>query len=288
MNLNLTKAIVFFDLETTGLNISTDKIIEIALLKINPDQSEEEFVKRINPGMLIPAESTEIHGITNADVKDCVTFDKVAEEIKAFIGDADLAGYNSNRFDVPFLIEELLNVNVQLDLDNRRFIDVQTIFHKMEQRTLEAALKFYCDEELNNAHNAAADTLATYKVLKGQLDRYPDTVKNDMDFLAEFSQNNGKNKKIDFVGRLAINDKNEPIYNFGKHAGKTLAEVYEQEPGYYRWILDNNFPKITKAMLNKHMAPILEKAKIDRQKRREYKTQKMENKINQLKDKFNN
>ena len=212
MNLNLTKAIVFFDLETTGLNISTDKIIEIALLKINPDQSEEEFVKRINPGMLIPAESTEIHGITNADVKDCVTFDKVAEEIKAFIGDADLAGYNSNRFDVPFLIEELLNVNVQLDLDNRRFIDVQTIFHKMEQRTLEAALKFYCDEELNNAHNAAADTLATYKVLKGQLDRYPDTVKNDMDFLAEFTQNNGKNKKIDFVGRLAINYKNEPIY----------------------------------------------------------------------------
>lgn len=288
MNLNLNKPIVFFDLETTGLNISSDKIIEIALLKINPDQSEEEYVKRVHPSIPIPAESTEIHGITNEDVKDCPSFDQIASEIKSFIGNADLAGYNSNRFDVPFLIEELLNVNIELDLNNRRFIDVQTIFHKMEQRTLEAALKFYCDETLTNAHNASADTRATYKVLKGQLDRYPDTLSNDIDFLEEFTQSNGKNKKIDFVGRLAVNEEGQVIYNFGKHGGKTLEEVYQQEPGYYRWIMDNNFPKITKAILEKHMTPILEKAKVDRLKRCEQKAQKMENKLTQLKNKFNN
>lgn len=287
MNLNLTKPIVFFDLETTGLNISTDKIIEIALLKIHPDQSEEEYSKRVNPGIPIPAESTEIHGISNDDVKDSPAFKEIAQEVKDFIGDADLAGYNSNRFDVPFLLEEMLNEDVEIDLTGRRFIDVQTIFHKMEQRTLEAALKFYCDEELDNAHNAAADTLATYKVLKGQLDRYPDTVKNDMDFLQEFTQT-GKHKKIDFVGRLAINEDGAVIYNFGKHNGKTLEEIYQQEPGYYRWILDNNFPRITKSILSRHMAPILEKAKAERIKRKEQKEKRMENKLDKLKSKFNN
>jgi DNA polymerase-3 subunit epsilon len=157
----------------------------------------------------------------------------------------------------------------------------------MEQRTLEAALKFYCDEELDNAHNAAADTLATYKVLKGQLDRYADTLENDMYFLQEFTQS-GKHKKIDFVGRLAVNENGEVIYNFGKHSGKTLEEIYQQEPGYYRWILDNNFPKITKMILQKHMHPILEKAKAERIKRKEQKERRMENKLDQLKNKFNN
>ena len=170
MNLNLTKPIVFFDLEATGLNISKEKIIEIAIIKINPDQTESTFVEKINPGFPIPPESTEIHGITDEDVKDCPTFEKFATAIIEFIGDADLAGYNSNRFDIPFLLEELLNAGLELDMENRRFIDVQTVFHKMEQRTLVAAYKFYCDKDIVNAHSAEADTRATYEVLKAQLD----------------------------------------------------------------------------------------------------------------------
>ena len=197
MKLNLTKPIAFFDLETTGLNISKDKIIEIAILKINPDQTEELYVKRINPEIPIAPESTEIHGITNEDLKDCQNFQSLGQEIHDFIGEADLAGYNSNRFDVPFLLEELLNIGVDLELEGRRFIDVQTIFHKMEQRTLEAAYKFYCAKEIENAHSAEADTRATYEVLKSQLDRYEE-VENDMDFLYEFTQQ-GKNRKVDFV-----------------------------------------------------------------------------------------
>ena len=177
----LTKPIAFFDLETTGLNISKDKIVEIAILKINPSGTEELLLHRINPVIPISEESTSIHGISNDDVKDCPTFEQLAEEIKTFIGDADLAGYNSNRFDIPFLLEELLNSKVDLDMENRKFIDVQTIFHKMEQRTLEAAYKFYCNKEIENAHSAEADTRATYEVLKTQLDRYQ-TLENDMSF----------------------------------------------------------------------------------------------------------
>lgn len=284
MNLNLTRPIAFFDLETTGLNFSQDKIIEIAILKIDPDQSESTLVQRFNPGIDIPEESTAIHGITNEDVKDCPKFEDFAENIKGFIGDADLAGYNSNRFDIPFLLEELLNVNVELEMENRRYIDVQSIFHKMEQRTLEAALKFYCDKDLVDAHSAEADTRATYDVLKAQLDRYEE-VENDMDFLFEFTQL-GKNKKIDFVGRLALNDEGEVIYNFGKHKDKTIKEVYAAEPGYHRWIIDNDFPLITKNILQKQMHQIIAE---DRQKRAAYKAKKeqqMANKLDQLKNKF--
>ena len=285
MNLNLTKPIAFFDLETTGLSISKDKIVEIAILKVNPDQTEEVLVKRVNPTIPISEESISIHGITNEDVKDCETFEEIAQHVKDFIGDADLAGYNSNRFDIPFLLEELLNSNVELDMENRRFIDVQTIFHKMEQRTLEAAYKFYCGKEIVNAHSAEADTRATYEVLKGQLDKYEE-IENDMDFLFEFTQT-GKNRKIDFVGRLAVNENNEVIYNFGKHSGKTLKEVYEKEPGYHRWIIDNDFPLITKSILSKHVEVFIREEKVKRAKRKEARANEMANKLDQLKNKFN-
>ncbi len=285
MELNLTTPLAFFDLETTGLNISKDKIIEISILKVMPDGTTASYTKRINPGMEIPAESTEIHGITNEDVKDQPLFAELAEEIKDFIANADLAGYNSNRFDIPFLLEELLNHNVELDMENRRFIDVQTIFHKMEQRTLSAAYTFYCNKELTDAHSAEADTIATYEILKAQLDRYPE-VENDMDFLFEFTQM-GKHKRIDFVGRLAINEKNELIYNFGKNTGKTVDEVFEKEPGYHRWILDNDFPLFTKSILKKHTDKLVAKQREKRAAQKEQKAEQYTNKLDQLKNKFN-
>ena len=284
MNLNLTKSICFFDLETTGLNISKDKIIEISILKVSPDQSESSYTKKINPEMDIPAESTEITGITNEDVKDCPTFAELAEEIKDFIGESDLAGYNSNRFDIPFLIEQFLSHNIDFSMENRRFIDVQTIFHKMEQRTLSAALKFYCNQDLENAHSAEADTKATYDILKAQIERYEE-VENDVDFLMEFSQN-GKHKKIDFVGRLAVNEKNEIIYNFGKHAGKTLKAVFEQEPGYHRWMLDNDFPLYTKKIIKAETDKFLKEKREQRQQSKENETKNLASKLDQLKNKF--
>ena len=285
MNLNLNKSISFFDLETTGLNISKDKIIEISILKINTDQSEESYTKKINPEIEIPAESTEIHGVTNEDVKDCPTFGQLAEEIKDFIGDSDLAGYNSNKFDIPFLIEQFLVHGVDFSMENRRFVDVQTIFHKMEQRTLSAALKFYCNQDLENAHSAEADTRATYEILKAQLDRYEE-VENDMDFLMEFSQN-GKFKKIDFVGRLAVNEKNEIIYNFGKHAGKTVKQVFDQEPGYHRWMLDNDFPLYTKKILKTETDKFIKNRREQKEKSKANETKNLASKLDQLKNKFN-
>jgi len=281
MNLNLKKSIAFFDLETTGLNISKDKIIEISILKINPDQSEEIYTKRINPEMAIPEESTAIHQITNEDVKDCQTFSELAEEIKSFIADSDLAGYNSNRFDIPFLLEQFLSLNIDFDMKGRRFIDVQTIFHKMEQRTLTAAYKFYCNGDLENAHSAEADTKATFEILKAQIDRYEE-VENDVDFLMDFTQQ-GKDKKIDFVGRLAVNAKGQIIYNFGKNSGKTVKEIFEKEPGYHRWILDNDFPLYTKKILKEETDKLLaakRAAKVE-------SPAKLSSKLDQLKNKFN-
>lgn len=285
MNLNLTKPIAFFDLETTGLNISKDKIIEIAILKINPDQSEETYVKRINPIIPISQESIDIHGITNDDLKDCPVFTDLAQEIGQFIGDADLAGYNSNRFDIPFLLEELLNSGVDIDLENRRFIDVQTIFHKMEQRTLEAAYKFYCDKQIENAHSAEADTRATYNVLKSQLDRY-DELENDMDFLYDFTQQ-GKNRKVDFVGRLVVDETGEMYYNFGKHTGKSVKEIYQKEPGYHRWIIDNDFPLITKKSLSNYMDKIIQAERDQKKIEKENQSNELSSKLDQLKNKFN-
>lgn len=284
MQLNLKRPIAFFDLETTGLNISQDKIIEIAILKINPDQSEDRYIKRVNPGIPIPQESFEIHGISNDDLKDCPKFNLLAQEIVDFIGDADLAGYNSNRFDIPFLLEELLNNGVELNMEKRKFVDVQTIFHKMEQRTLSAAYKFYCQKEIENAHSAEADITATYEVLKAQLDKYEE-VENDIDFLCDFSQN-GKNKSIDFVGRLALNENGEMIYNFGKHNGKTVEEVYKVEPGYHRWILDNEFPLYTKNVLRKFTDTLVEKSKNQKAVVKDNEAKQLAAKLDELKNKF--
>jgi len=284
MQLNLKRAISFFDLETTGLNISKDKIIEIAILKVNPDQSEERYIKRINPGMSIPKESQEIHGISNDDVKDCPKFKELAAEIKTFIGDSDLAGYNSNKFDIPFLLEEFLNLGIEIPMEDRKFIDVQTIFHKMEQRTLGAAYKFYCQKEIENAHSAEADINATYDVLKAQLDKYSE-IENDVNFLCDFTQN-GKHKKIDFVGRLALNENDELIYNFGKHNTKTVREVYLVEPGYHRWILDNEFPLYTKNILKKYTDKLIIEVKEAKEKQKIKEAAELNSKLDQLKNKF--
>lgn len=285
MELNLKKSIAFFDLETTGLNISKDRIVEIAILKVDKNQGETSFVRRLNPEMPIPEESRAIHGISDADVKDCPTFKELGKEIKDFIGDADLAGYNSNRFDIPVLLEHFLTHDIDFSMEGRRFIDVQTIFHKMEQRTLSAALKFYCEEELTNAHAAEADVIATYRVLKAQIEKY-DEVENDVDFLQEFTLT-GKHRKIDFVGRLAVNEKNEIIYNFGKHSGKTLKEVFDSEPGYHRWIIDNDFPLYTKKIVKEHTDKFIAANREKKVQKKDQDQKKMSNKLDQLKDKFN-
>ncbi|MCC5922754.1 MAG: 3'-5' exonuclease [Crocinitomicaceae bacterium] len=253
MMLEIKKPIIFFDIEATGLDISQDRIVEIAMIKLYPDGQQEEKVIRVNPEITIPDEVIAIHGISNEDVANAPRFEDVAHEIETFIGDADLAGYNSNKFDVPILAEELLRAGSQFDLMGRKFIDVQNIFHKMEQRTLAAAYQFYCQKELTNAHNASADTKATMEVLLAQLDRYNDLEKN-VSFLANFSATKGD--IIDFAGRLALNENGEAIYNFGKHKGKTLEKVNQEEPGYYGWMLNANFPLTTKAVLRKEMDKI--------------------------------
>lgn len=284
MTLNIKKPLAVFDLETTGLDISKDRIVEIAILKVYPDGKEEKYEKRINPEMTISEESTSIHGITNEAIKNCPTFSDLADEIAEFIGDSDLAGFNSNKFDIPVLAEEFLRVNHSFKTGDRKFVDVQNIFHKMEQRTLVAAYKFYCDKDLTNAHSADADVIATYEVLKAQVERYEE-VKNDVDFLAEFSTQN-KNKLLDFAGRIAENEKGEAIYNFGKHNGKTVAEIADSEPGYYGWMLNGNFPRYTKAVLKQEMEKIKAKRQEDKKIKAQKEAEKMDNKIEALKSKF--
>ncbi len=233
MNLNLTKPICFFDLETTGINISKDRIVEISILKVFPDGKEESKTWLVNPEMQIPKEVTAIHGITDEDVKDKPTFKELAKEIYNFIKDSDLGGFNSNRFDIPLLAEEMLRAEIDFDMKNRVSVDVQTIFHKMEQRTLSAAYKFYCDKNLDDAHSAEADTKATYEVLKAQLERY-DELENDTKFLAEFSS---RKKFADFAGFISYNKKGEECFSFGKHKNKRVVDVLEKEPGYFGWLL---------------------------------------------------
>ena len=245
MQLNLKNPLVFFDLETTGIDIVKDRIIEISYVKVFPNGKEESKTMRINPGMPIPPASTAIHGITDDDVKDCPLFKNVAKQLAAQIEGCDLAGYNSNRFDIPLLAEEFLRAGVDIDLTRRKFIDVQTIFHKMEQRTLAAAYKFYCQKSLENAHTAAADTMATYEVLKAQLDRYPE-LKNDVTFLSEFSS---FTNNVDFAGRMVYNEKNQEVFNFGKYKGRLVEEVLKQEPAYYSWMMNGDFPLNTKQKL---------------------------------------
>ena len=225
MRLNLKNPLVFFDLETTGIDITKDRIVEISYVKVFPNGKEESKTMRINPERPIPPESTAIHGITDDDVKDCPTFKAVAKTLAAQIEGCDLAGYNSNRFDIPLLAEEFLRADVNIDLNRRKFVDVQTIFHKMEQRTLSAAYKFYCNKTLENAHTAAADTMATYEVLQAQLDRYPE-LQNDIAFLSDFSS---YNNNVDFAGRMIYNDKKEEVFNFGKFKGRLVEDVLKNE-----------------------------------------------------------
>lgn len=279
------KPIAVFDLETTGLDISNDRIVEIAIFKIHPDGTEEKYEKRINPEMKISEESVEIHGISNEMLKDAPTFRDIAKEVAGFIGDAHLVGYNSNKFDIPILAEEFLRVDNDFDVASRKFIDVQNIFHKMEQRTLVAAYKFYCGKDLINAHSAMADVTATYEILKAQVVKYKEDLENNVDFLADFSKNN-KNELLDFAGRIAINKNGEPIYNFGKHKGKTIAQVADEEPGYYGWMLNSNFPLYTKEVLKKQMEKIKAKRTIEKEKIKEKEQQKIENKLEELQNKF--
>ncbi|NMB50444.1 MAG: 3'-5' exonuclease [Bacteroidales bacterium] len=248
MKLNLKNPLVFFDLETTGINISKDRIVEVSFLKVYPNGKEEIRTYRINPEMHIPEESTAIHGITDEDVKDCPTFKQVAKTLADYLEGCDMAGFNSSRFDVPMLAEEFLRAGVDFDMNKRKFVDVQIIFHRKEQRTLEAAYRFYCDKELDNAHSAEADAVATYEVLKSQLERYPDLV-NDINALSkEFSS---FNNNVDFAGRIVLNEKGVEVFNFGKHKGKAVAEVFEKEPSYYAWMMKGDFPLNTKQVITK-------------------------------------
>jgi len=245
MKLNLKKPIVFFDLETTGVDVSKDRIVEISIMKISPNGEKEIKTRRVNPEMPIPVQASEVHGIYDDDVKDEPTFRALAKSLAKFIDNSDLAGYNSNKFDVPLLAEEFLRVGVDFDLENRNLVDVQNIFHKMEQRTLVAAYKFYCQKELVDAHSAEADITATYEVLEAQLDRYED-LQNDVDFLAEFSE---RQKTADLVGRIVFDENNVEVFNFGKHKGKSVSEVFKKEPSYYSWMMDGDFPQYTKKVL---------------------------------------
>ena len=248
MKLNLKNPLVFFDLETTGTNINSDRIVEICYLKVHPNGNEECKTLRINPEMHIPEESSAIHGIYDEDVKDCPTFKEVAKKIAADIEGCDLAGFNSNRFDIPVLAEEFLRAGVDIDLMKRKFIDVQVIYHKMEQRTLSAAYKFYCNKNLEDAHTAEADTRATYEVLKAQLDRYADILQNDINFLSEYSCHT---KNVDFAGRIVYNDQGVEVFNFGKYKGIAVKEILQKDPGYYSWILQGDFTLNTKNVLTK-------------------------------------
>ena len=245
MKLALKNPIVFFDLETTGTNIVSDRIVEIAYLKIYPNGNEESKRYLVNPEMPIPQEVTAIHGISDEDVKNEPVFKELAKIIAKDIEGCDLAGYNSVRFDLPLLAEEFLRANVDIDLAKRKMIDVQVIFHKMEQRTLSAAYKFYCNSELTNAHTAEADTRATYEVLKAQLDRY-DNLKNDVAFLADFS---AQHKNDDLAVRIIFNDKNEEVFNFGKYKGRRVEDVLNEDMGYYGWIMNGDFSLYTKKVL---------------------------------------
>ncbi|WP_256010116.1 3'-5' exonuclease [Desertivirga xinjiangensis] len=260
MKLNLKRPLAFFDLEATGINLGADRIVEIAILKVLPDGSQEMKVSRINPEIPIPYEISLIHGIFDEDLKDAPTFKDVAQEFADFLNDCDLAGYNSNKFDIPMLMEEFLRAGVEFELENRHFVDVQNIFHQMEQRTLKAAYKFYCGKNIENAHSAEADIRATYEVLLAQLDKYKDTewedkkgnksvpVKNDVEALHSFTN---LSRPVDFAGRIVFNEHGIEVFNFGKHKGKCVEEVFTAEPSYYAWMQQGEFPLYTKKCLEK-------------------------------------
>jgi DNA polymerase-3 subunit epsilon len=245
MELNLKNPIAFFDIETTGLNIAQDRIVEISILKIDPGGKEDNLTIRVNPTIHINPEASKIHGIYDEDVEDSLTFSEVAKNLAHFIEGCDLAGYNSNKFDIPLLAEEFLRVNIEFNLKKRKVIDVQVIFHKMEQRTLSAAYKFFCGKELKEAHSAEADTRATYEILKAQIDKY-ELLENDVDALSKFST---LSKSADFAGRIVYDDDGVEVFNFGKHKGVPVEEVLKKEPSYYSWMMNGDFPLYTKKVL---------------------------------------
>ena len=245
MLLNLKRPICFFDLETTGTNIVKDRIVEIGIIKIFPDGKQNEKIWRVNPECPIPNEATLIHGITDLDVKNEPSFKDLSNNIYNFIKNSDLAGYNSDRFDIPLLVEEMLRADINFNFDDVKTIDVQTIFHKMEQRNLSAALKFYCDKEHKDAHSALADTRATYEVLNGQLKKYSE-LNRDVNFLSEFSTNS---KFADFAGFIVYDKDGEESFSFGKHKGQKVKIIMQKEPGYFGWIMNADFPIYTKKVL---------------------------------------
>jgi DNA polymerase-3 subunit epsilon len=245
MNLNLKNPIAFIDLETTGINVAKDRIVEICIVKVHQNGDEEVKTLRVNPGMPIPAKSTAIHGIRDEDVKDEPKFKEIGKKIAKILEGCDLAGYNSNRFDFPLLAEEFLRADIDFDMKKRKFVDVQTIFHKMEQRTLVAAYKFYCNKDLEGAHGAEADTKATYEVLKSQLDKY-DVLENDIDYLAKYST---QNNNVDFAGFIILDEKGIETFNFGKNKGVPVEKVLADQPGYYSWVMNSDFPLYTKKVL---------------------------------------
>jgi DNA polymerase-3 subunit epsilon len=245
-SLKLTRPIAFFDLETTGLNVGYDRIVEISILKVHPDGEKKVKTLRINPGIPISPESTAIHRISDEDVKDAPSFKEVAHDLFRFLEGCDLAGFNSNKFDIPMLVEEFLRVDIEFEIKGRKLIDVQNIFHQMEQRTLAAAYKFYCNKNLENAHSAEADIHATHEILEAQLERYAETLKNDIHFLHEFSY---RTKSVDLAGRIVYNNKGVEVFNFGKHNGKPVEEVFRMEPSYYDWMMKGDFPLYTKKVI---------------------------------------
>lgn len=245
MELKLKKPVAFIDLETTGINIITDRIVELSVLKIHPGGKEEWFESRINPGMPIPPKSTAIHGITDKDVESAPRFNEIAKRLANFLEGCDLAGFNANKFDIPVLAEEFLRINIDFDFRKRRYVDVQVIFHKKEQRTLGAAYLFYCNKRLENAHSSNADTQATYDILKAQLDRYPD-LENDIEKLSVYS---AYNSSADFVGRIVYDENGAEIFNFGKYKGISVEKVLKDDPSYYSWMMNGDFSLYTKKVL---------------------------------------
>ncbi len=258
MQLNLKKPLAFFDIETTGLNITTDRLIEISILKVQPNNVEEQKTWRVNPGVPIPEQSSKIHGIFDKDVEGLPFFRDIAHEVSRFLQSCDLAGYNAIKFDIPVLMEEFLRTDTPFDLTNRQLIDVQTIFMKMEPRTLKGAYRFFCQKELEDAHSAQADTFATYEILKAQLDRYQDAqyedvtgnkskpVVNDMQALHNFSSHH---QNADLAGQIIFNAAGQEVFNFGKHKGRTVTEVFQNEPSYYDWMMKGEFPLFTKKLI---------------------------------------
>jgi DNA polymerase-3 subunit epsilon len=258
MQLQLKRPLAFFDLETTGLSTTHDRLIEISILKVSPDGKEEQKTWRVNPGMKIPLQSIQFHGITDEDIKNSPAFKDIANEVNSFLSGCDLAGYNALKFDVPFLMEEFLRADVPFNLANRNIIDAQNIFMKMEPRTLKGAYRFFCNKELENAHSAAADTYATFEILKAQIERYQDAVYedaagnksqpvvNDMKALHHFSSHQ---RWADLAGQLTLNEDDKEVFNFGKHKGKTVEEVFQKEPSYYDWMMKGDFPLYTKKLI---------------------------------------